>query len=686
VGDAEWEYLRLDNPFLGQYYYFEPYDEDLHLLIIGPGYISLNKVNRPDGYDTGDVFAPHPTRKGLWRYIGRADDMIVHVTGLKTNPVPIEKQLEASELIREAMVVGDGRESAGLLLVLAEGLSEGEVRMELDVLIRQVNASAPSHSRVIPELVRILPPGMVFDHTAKRTLKRGTTVVKLAGVIDDMYRMYESGTGRSHQDLRSEAEATALLDAVLADVFPVVKGHSDADLFSLGMNSLIATRLRNALQRKLGLDPPLKTTITFEYPTPQSLAKYLWNASTGDKTVKSDEDEMKETLFILESAKINLRRDDIARGAVIGGACLLTGATGALGAHVLVQLLKHSSPPSLICLIRASSDYEAEKRVDQSLAQRRLPSLKDLREKGIQIQCVSEQVSVLSADVSTVLHIGWPVNFNYTVRSFERPVQSAVDLLNAFPSALHLYISSVSAIMRHPSNTIPEDITGDIHHSLPMGYARSKWIVENLLAHAAEKGWVTSVVRSGQLVGDTQHGVWNTSEACSLVFLSATTLGALPDKDAQGHEVSWLPVDNAAWAIVRLVGVPSRRRCSVWNLVASSQDYANVIGWMKEKRNLGGMLEVVSYRGWVEKLVASTLESKEVPAAKLLEWFKGEKESSVGKIFDRKKLEEALVSALEVGEAGALDAQVQVGGRLGGINGELLAKTIQAWREDGYLK
>lgn len=33
--------------------------------------------------DTNDIAEPHPTRKGFWKIVGRADDQIMHSTGEK---------------------------------------------------------------------------------------------------------------------------------------------------------------------------------------------------------------------------------------------------------------------------------------------------------------------------------------------------------------------------------------------------------------------------------------------------------------------------------------------------------------------------------------------------------------------------------------------------------------------------
>ncbi|KAG6867616.1 hypothetical protein C0993_000497 [Termitomyces sp. T159_Od127] len=53
---------------------------------------SLPVENLPDvrGYATSDLFEPHPTKLYLWKIIGRIDDVIIHSSGEKTVPGPIE--------------------------------------------------------------------------------------------------------------------------------------------------------------------------------------------------------------------------------------------------------------------------------------------------------------------------------------------------------------------------------------------------------------------------------------------------------------------------------------------------------------------------------------------------------------------------------------------------------------------
>ncbi len=88
----------------------------------------------------------------------------------------------------------------------------------------------------------------------------------------------------------------------------------------------------------------------------------------------------------------------------------------------------------------------------------------------------------------------------------------------------------VSAVAAHKGRVIREVFSSDPLDAQGMGYARSKWVTENLAAKAAAtRGIRAESFRIGQMVGDTQNGVWNETEAISLLVKSAQTIGAMPD-------------------------------------------------------------------------------------------------------------------------------------------------------------
>lgn len=99
------------------------------------------------------------------------------------------------------------------------------------------------------------------------------------------------------------------------------------------------------------------------------------------------------------------------------------------------------------------------------------------------------------------------------------------------PAAFY-YCSSVSSTGGTPRpGVVAEGPVPDISHVQKTGYARSKYVAESIVLNAAERGARARVLRIGQLIGDTQAGVWNTTEGIPLMIQTATTVGALPALD-----------------------------------------------------------------------------------------------------------------------------------------------------------
>lgn len=189
----------------------------------------------------------------------------------------------------------------------------------------------------------------------------------------------------------------------------------------------------------------------------------------------------------------------------------------------------------------------ARQRVQSTLASKRLSTFTE--EESGKIQCVPADLSKadfgLDSDtfkniletLTVVLHAAWAVNFNLGVRSFEsHHINGTYNLLNAClqtgtvdPARLY-FCSSISAA----AGTLLPAIIAETHiehftQAQDMGYARSKLVTEHIVKAAAEKtGMCARVLRIGQIVGDTEYGLWNTTEAIPLMLQSAATIGALP--------------------------------------------------------------------------------------------------------------------------------------------------------------
>ena len=215
---------------------------------------------------------------------------------------------------------------------------------------------------------------------------------------------------------------------------------------------------------------------------------------------------------------------------------------------MLAQLSQIDNVKAIYCLVRGDSTENATARVISTLASKKLvtpanmskviclPS--DLSRSDLGLD--SSTLETLQRSLKTVIHCAWAVNFNLGVQSFEsQHIRGTFNLLNLcltvstpLPAKL-FFCSSISAAAGTPlPAVIPEMYITNLSHAQNMGYARSKLVTETIIKAAADQtGMCAQVLRVGQIVGDTSMGIWNSTEAISLMIRSAVTIGALPVLD-----------------------------------------------------------------------------------------------------------------------------------------------------------
>ena len=314
---------------------------------------------------------------------------------------------------------------------------------------------------------------------------------------------------------------------------------------------------------------------------------------------------------------------------------ILTGATGSIGAHALVELAARESIDTVYCFVRGSTD--PMKRITESL-QRRSLSLGPAQSRKVvpfranlcaeRFDLAASPYHELLARVTTIVHAAWPVNFALPLRSFE-PDLSGLQNLLAFSLHTHrgtaklLFCSSVSTAFQMPKPcVIAEEPIENYLSASKLGYARSKLVGEQIVLSTNERyGTSAQILRIGQVVGDTQHGVWNDSEAVPLMIRSALTVGALPLLDEQQ---TWLPVDVLGRTIAEISeqGNQQIRQNPVLNVVSP-----RTFGWsalLEKLRSAGLEFETLRLSDWIGRMEASERRGEEVtnPGVKLLDHYR----------------------------------------------------------------
>ncbi|KAJ7880350.1 L-aminoadipate-semialdehyde dehydrogenase [Mycena olivaceomarginata] len=572
--DKDWNWLRAKGMIL-DYLVMEPRGDNTFEAVVKDGYPPKIETNRPDGsYATKDLFLRHPEHNNWYKYIGRLDDTLVQTLGEKTNPVPIELAIRGnSPYVAEAIVFGAGKPQTGCLILpsdLAKDLSNAEIMEKIWPVVEQANAQAPTHSRILPEMIEILP---------SMSILRPACYTKFKDIIEGVYARFEQeGDDGSKLRLEKSELEQFILNEIVKALGPVKSANLDSKvyLFAFGVDSLQGTRIRNVCQKDLFLSG---------YTLGQNgdvfrLADHILSLQAGNASQTDGDQHEAQMAGYVQVHKPSAERNEApGRDARV---VVLTGATGSLGAHILHQLVSSSS-----------SHADSVQRITESMKTRKLPLPGDklvsyaANPNAPLLGLTESEYNAIRDEVTDVIHNAWPVNFVLSLQSYDEHIGGAVNLINPLP--------------RVASRPVPRTFSPAPSTAASTGYARSKWVVEKLCQRAAAvSGVPVGVLRIGQMVGDSVTGVWNETEGRKPVFFFVPLF----------THPSWLPVDYAGKGIaeVFLASHPAKSAI-VYHIVNPTL------------RTAGLEFETVDRTQWVERLSKSDPDGQKNPTIKLLPFF-----------------------------------------------------------------
>ncbi|KAI8139176.1 hypothetical protein BJV82DRAFT_660202 [Fennellomyces sp. T-0311] len=624
-------YIGKINDFVKPYCEWEPVDEDsgiYHLVVkANCPCLATGVGNRENGdYATNDLFVRDKAKPGYWLYVGRRDNMLAMENGKKTNPIPMENIISDAKIVRRCSVIGEGRQCTAALVELemdqAIQYCPEEMISQVQEAVELANKAVPTHSRIFPSLVYILPLNKQLPTTSKGTVIRKQVIKQYENQIEKMYYNFLHGPTTTTEEL-SQLSVDAFLAQAACQILQQTEIDPETSLFDYGLNSLLAIQLRNRIAARFENIP---SNFLFEHPTLASMAEGL-TSRLPDKD-EQHEERYQNTQVILESY---LERASIDFPVVTHTSTkrdqhtvLLTGATGSLGAFMLRDMILSHRVKKIYCLVRGGNLMQ---RVKKSFKDRLLDT--SLLESKVEVLPFNLNAPYLGWDEATyvklknevtiVQHCAWLVDFNQPVQHFEREcIRGMYNLLKfAYreidPMHVHI-VSSISATAASEYPIVPEEVSPqDPHVAMPMGYAQSKYIAEHLFSYlTTEKNFPCIVERLGQVCGDTKHGAWKTSEQYPLLMIGGTQMGLMPD--LKGIAIDWLPVDFAATSIVDIM-LGEKLDQSFYHIVNPQRvTWSDVL----EAMQMCGMkFEVVQPEEWVQALS----KHQDNPAYRLLSFF-----------------------------------------------------------------
>jgi thioester reductase-like protein len=295
---------------------------------------------------------------------------------------------------------------------------------------------------------------------------------------------------------------------------------------------------------------------------------------------------------------------------------LLTGATGFLGSHLLLDLLRHSDA-HVHCLVRAADEEAATARLGEALKSHRLPWSAEIRRR----------VTVLPGDIRRP-HLGLSDDtWNQLARELDSivGVAAAVDFLRGYqslrqsnvlgaltlaelaatgpPKPLH-HISSIAVFNEVGITSMGEDDPLAHVDRLVAGYDQTKWAAEVALRRARDHGLIVTAMRPGGIGGHTGTGAHNPQDLSSGLISAFGRFRTVP----AFHRLNAAPVDWVSRVAAAVVCEPD-----AWGFDYNLTGVPNTLDDVVRDMAFGGMhVRVQDWDEWRTDALAR-LEAEPVP-------------------------------------------------------------------------
>jgi len=550
-------------------------------------------------YRTGDLVRWN--NDGTLQFIGRADNQ-VKLRGFRIELGELETAMSSFEGVNEAVATicetASGDKKLVAYYVAENGVEEGKIKQNL-----------------IENLPAVMVP------TVLCRLKELPLTVN--GKVDKRALPIPSFKREKSNLILPQTKTEQIMLKVWQDVLGQQDLSIDDEFFNVGGDSLQTLPLVYKLRQEFSIDVPI--TSVFSSPSLQGLSLVVDQILAG---TYSEEIDLSSKVVLPDEIYSNPALPAF-KSSSNPKAIMITGATGFLGAYLLRGLLDKTKA-KMLCLVRAQTLTDGLARIKSNM-----------QTYDLWLESDSERIQILLGDLAlpdlgfsqqtfksvaheadVIFHNGGQVNFLSPYESLEAAnVKGTLEVLRLasttkikhvhFVSTLGIYLCDEYSSLHINENSKPPGPLSQYG-----GYNQSKWVAEQLMLLARDRGLPIAIYRPARITGDSATGRSNLSDYFNSWVKGCIQLKGLANFSVEDFDMA--PVDYVAQAMVEL-SLGTGDVNGNYHFINTQRLKASDI--VKVVRKHGFTLSEVSYIEWRQRLLEAIGANKENALSKFASLF-----------------------------------------------------------------
>lgn len=565
-------------------------------------------VQGKDGFfmRTGDLAALY---KGELYIAGRLKEIII-VNGHNIVPQDIELCLWENVPEIKGCVIPSFTISIGGKERIVTCIELPEKRIfNYSLLCSKINSNIFKILEVYPYDIVFVKDGSLPRTDNKKIQILSTKEAYNTNKLDALYS-YKKGTGNTAANISVskpedaiEEDVKQILQSVIGSAVEI---GTDENFFNLGGDSLTIVQLSSLLEEKYGIDIEIDEIV--KNPTIKGISGFL----KAHKSNNSPQNHQNRAELIYEDCKLDKTIVPESDQYCETSTCMnifITGATGFIGAYLIKELMETTNA-TLSCLVRADSTLMGLERIKENMKYYKIweecfetrlrPVIGDLSKPSLGVE--NNLYTKLCETIDSIYHSGAQLNFIYPYKYLrDSNVKGTVECLRLAckGKAKYFHYISTYSVYDNPSHfgkIVSEDdeLSSGDGYFLP--YSETKWVSEQLVKSAQNRGLKTAIYRPGEVCGSSDNGIWKLGDMVSRFLVSSINEGELPDIPMNIHIT---PVDYISKAIVQI----SMQENSIGKAFNLMNSYIKKLNELPELINAYGYrLRLVPFNEWKLKL------------------------------------------------------------------------------------